>query len=444
MPGLSPYVSLFSGGGVGDIGFRNAGLTPLVLNELESPRAQLAQLNFPNADVIVGDVREHLGEIEARTKLALTAHDAHELFLLSATPPCQGMSKNGIGSILKAMRDGKRPKVDARNYLFEPVLEALQRLSPKFLFFENVDRMANTYVLDGEDERSRLVDVLVNRLRKLGYLGEFRLVNMLELGVPQNRRRMVGIFGREDVVAQSTLRTSSLFPCPMSKEKVSDLTVRSIIGCLPPLDSKCKSTAASNYHPLHHVPVSRADLYHWIEHTQEGDTAFNNNMCVNCGHVSSRQSVACESCQEILPKPTVTKGGEVRLIKGFVSAYKRMKYDAPSPTITTRSAYACSDHNLHPDQNRVLSLLEVSMLQGLDPDEYACGPFVTKSRGKPVTLPIAHDTLLRDILGEPVPPVFSEAVGRRLLKLENGDIDVLDEGVTEQLELPYYMTAIVN
>ena len=57
------YISLFSGGGIGDIGFRNAGYIPIVMNELEENRAEIIKNNYPDSDVIVGDIATHLEEI---------------------------------------------------------------------------------------------------------------------------------------------------------------------------------------------------------------------------------------------------------------------------------------------------------------------------------------------------------------------------------------------
>ena len=45
---IIPYISLFSGGGVGDTGYRDSGLSPIILNELETDRAQILQANFPD------------------------------------------------------------------------------------------------------------------------------------------------------------------------------------------------------------------------------------------------------------------------------------------------------------------------------------------------------------------------------------------------------------
>ena len=39
-------------------------------------------------------------------------------------------------------------------------------------------------------------------------------------------------------------------------------------------------------------------------------------------------------------------------MKGYTSAYRRMKWDYPANTLTTNLSYACSDNKLHPRRNR--------------------------------------------------------------------------------------------
>ena len=158
--------------------------------------------------------------------------------------------------------------------------------------------------------------------------------------------------------------------------------------------------------------MSRPELYYWISNTKPNCSAFENNECPNCHYISNTEDVFCEKCGKLLPKPTVQKDGEYRLIKGFVSTYKRMSNDEPAPTITTRSAYACSDKNVHPTQNRVLSLYEVALLFGINPDDYN---WKIKRDGKEV---YANSMLLRDISGEPVTPVYTKMLGEQLKKIE--------------------------
>ena len=330
--------------------------------------------------------------------------------MLVATPPCQGMSKNGIGSIKKAIREGKRKKIDERNYLYRYALVLLQRFRPKFFVWENVDRMFNTLLLNEDGKEVLFVDEFKIQLEKRGYIGKFEVHNMAEYGIPQNRRRTIGVFVDKELMGEA-FDVNKLFPQAIL-DKVNFKTVGETIGQLPALDSVDKKMAKSDFHPLHFVPVSRPELYYWISNTKPNCSAFDNNECPECHYISEKEDVFCKQCGKLLPKPTVEKDGEYRLIKGFVSTYKRMSADEPAPTITTRSAYACSDKNIHPTQNRVLSLYEVALLFGINPNEYK---WTVRKNGKEI---YASAMLLRDILGEPVTPVYTKLLGENLKRIE--------------------------
>ena len=51
--------------------------------------------------------------------------------------------------------------------------------------------------------------------------------------------------------------------------------------------------------------------------------------------------IYCQKCGALLPRPTMVDKvtGERRRIKGFDSAYKRMSWDTPAPTLT--QSYFC-------------------------------------------------------------------------------------------------------
>jgi DNA (cytosine-5)-methyltransferase 1 len=399
------YISLFSGGGVGDYGFVEAGLNPIVMNEIDANRAAFLQRNYPNTHIICGDIRTNIENIISNTQRLL---NGNQLFLVVATPPCQGMSKNGIGTINKAIRDGKRPSNDPRTYLYSSAVEIVKRLSPKYFIIENVDRMMNTNIVTANGNVTNLVEYLVLEMDSMGYTGDVRIVNMADFGVPQNRRRTIGVFAR---TKQFNDNADKLFPKPIL-DKDNHISVNEVIEHLPPLDSKDKASASkTEFHPLHYVPVSRDELYFWIENTPAGQSAYTNNKCLKCGFESTDDDILCAKCQSLLPKPSVFVNGKYRIIKGFVSTYKRMLGNEPAPTITTRSAYACSDKNLHPTQNRVLSLYEIALLQGLDPVKYI---WEIRRNGKEQ---IANAMLLRDILGEPLSPIYAKLLGTHLANL---------------------------
>ena len=96
-------------------------------------------------------------------------------------------------------------------------------------------------------------------------------------------------------------------------------------------------------------------------------------------------------------------------MKGFTSAYKRMSWDEPASTLTKNFQYACSDNKVHPSQTRVLSLWEGIVIQTIS--QY---PYSFKLNGKQV-----RDGLIRDTIGESVPPKVTDLVCKNILRIEN-------------------------
>ena len=389
------------------MGFEAAGFTHIVLCEREKKRADFTAVNFPKAKVLAVDIAEHVDLICSEISIGLKNKEAGQLFLLYATPPCQGMSKNGIGTILKAMADGKRDRLDPRNRLYLPVLEVVERLKPKWLFFENVCRLFKFKDVDSDGEVRSIPEIIERQLIALGYVGKIELVQMADYGLPQTRLRSVGLFRlKEDFTFPNDF---SFLPPKVVEDPKHWLTLRDIISNNEQLDAGIEEKRSSKYHTLHTVPRWRPDLHHWMSNTPEGKSAFDNNVCLTCEFENGKEDLFCAECGSELAKPSVVRKGEKQLIKGFVSAYKRMHWDKPASTVTTRSAYACSDNKVHPKENRVLSLLEVALLQGIDVSSVT---WVDRD-GKRYA-----DTLLRDLIGECVPPLFAQKVGEHIQFVE--------------------------
>ena len=117
---------------------RQAGFEILVSNEALSDRHAVYQANFPGTSAVTGDIWESVEELE---RLALDRLGGRSLTLFYATPPCQGMSKNGRGKLLSAIRAGQKPILDPRNRLIVPAMELARRLQPEVVLLENVPEM---------------------------------------------------------------------------------------------------------------------------------------------------------------------------------------------------------------------------------------------------------------------------------------------------------------
>ncbi len=435
-------ITLFSSGGIGDLAIKKHGITILVANELLDQRVKLHRRNFPDAEMVAGNIWEKGEEIVQKT---INRLNGEELDFVFATPPCQGMSKNGQGKLLKGIRDGSKPKFDARNQLIIPTLKIIKKLRPKVVFFENVPEMVNTMI---EDETKQPINLIQYVERELGkeYVGKPEVVQFADFGIPQRRKRLLTIYSRDKKLIEHFKKYRSYIPAkshsnlPRNNQR-KWLSVRDTIEKLPKLDGKDKKAATSDI-VYHRVPVLDPKKYTWISNTPPEKGAFdnqcNNPECLHKGnavHGSAKDEAGinrangdtplfCERCGEILPRPyTVNKDGSKRIMAGYTSAYKRMSWDLPAPTLTTNLCYPSSDHKLHPEQNRVLSLHEAFLLHTLDKFEYEW----IFDDGKH-----APDTVITEVIGESIPPMGVYIVLDHLLKIKEGNV-ILPEN--QQLRL---------
>lgn len=420
-------ITLFSSAGIGDLAIKASDIDILVANELLSDRVSLHRRNFPETKMIEGDIWEKKNEILDTT---LELLDGEELDFIFATPPCQGMSKNGQGKLLNGIRNGTKAKFDKRNQLIIPTIDIILELRPKIVLFENVPEMENTVILDENENPINVIEYIKKRLGA-EYAGKAEVVQFADFGVPQRRSRLITIFSRLDHIKEYLYRNNSLIPTRThSKNGGRNLrpwiTVRDVIADLPKLDSKNKELAESKI-PFHKISVLDPIKYWWVKNTPPENGAFD-NQCVNekCGYrenpthgathdheginrANKTTPLYCLKCGELLPRPSAKdkETGKLRIMSGYTSAYKRMAWNLPSSTLTTNLSYACSDQKLHPEQNRVLSLYEAFKLHTLDQFPYVW----EHENGK-----IAKDTSIRDVIGESIPPKAIYLIIQHLLQ----------------------------
>ena len=86
-------VSMFSGAGLSDFGYRLAGFQFRAQVESDGQRAAVGEPNFPGSKWLVEELPGSRDTIILRCEEAL---DGDELTLLTMTPPCQGMSSSNL------------------------------------------------------------------------------------------------------------------------------------------------------------------------------------------------------------------------------------------------------------------------------------------------------------------------------------------------------------
>ena len=190
-------ISLFTGAGGLDLGFKKAGYNIVMANEYDKNIWATYEKNH-NAQLIKKDIRN----IDV-------SNFPNDIDGIIGGPPCQSWSEAGS---LRGIND-------ARGQLFFEYIRILSNKQPKFFLAENVSgMMANRH--------SDAVKNILNCFEKCGYDVTINLVNASDYGVPQNRKRVFFIGFRKD------LKIKFEFPKPTTPDKKDKLTLSNAISDL--------------------------------------------------------------------------------------------------------------------------------------------------------------------------------------------------------------------
>jgi DNA (cytosine-5)-methyltransferase 1 len=385
--------------------------------ELDPRRLEVSILNHPTAIPILGDLRDtHPEVVEAYRRRA----EGRRPTLTSACPPCQGLSSaNSDRGLADDADAGSR---DERNLLVSVVAEVTEALKSKFVVVENVPAFLTRKVRHPETQEAISAAKLLIELLTPDYVVFPILTDLSDYGVPQSRKRAFLTFIRRDVkgLKQLLLENRAPFPRPthaFDHGGDGPINLRRALRDfhLPRLDARSEETAQSRDLPLHAVPVWKDRRYDMVAAIprNSGATAWENDTCASCGKVEvGDEDVMCPLCNEPLLRPVVKdKDGSYRLITGFrTSSYKRMSPDKPAATITTASGHVGSNVTIHPFENRLMSTLEVSLLQTI-PQDFEWGD----------ALENWGHTNVRAMIGEAVPPHFTRLHGAVLMGIATGE-----------------------
>ncbi len=410
------------------------GIKVIAANEILADRCRLYRKNHPMTRMFEGDIWEVKDSILQFVN-EITGSDG--VFLVYATPPCQGMSSNGVGRLKAEVKAENRAVEDARNRLIIPAMDVICKLRPKWVLLENVPLMKYT-MISTDDGFCNILDFISRRLGD-EYVGAGEVLACSDYGIPQIRKRLISLFCRTEKGKQYfESNRGTFFP---TDERARVLTLRDAIGTFPPLDSVDGKASRFDFHPLHFVPIMKPEKHLWVSKTKEGDSAYN-NQCFNpqClfqhnalhtdtflnGRWQSSKStpIYCQKCGQLLPRPTIVDRGtgQRRLIRGFHSAYRRMNWDEPSRTLTQNLFYEASDNKIHPSQDRVLSVYEALVIQTIANYDYQWS-----LEGKIVPL-----TLIAQVIGESVPPKLIDFIAKKISKIESGAFSAVQTRFSEK------------
>lgn len=188
-------ISLFSGAGGLDLGFRIAGFRIIIANEIDSKICPTFRANFPDVHLIEGDIRK------------LSPSDfPDDIDGIIGGPPCQSWSEAGS---LKGIND-------ARGQLFYDYIRILKDKQPLFFVAENVSGMLAARNAEAVKNFLALFD-------EAGYDVNLQMLNANDFDVPEDRDRVFYVGFRKDLGIKEFVYPTPQSHRPTLREAIWDL-----------------------------------------------------------------------------------------------------------------------------------------------------------------------------------------------------------------------------
>lgn len=354
-------IDLFAGSGGLSLGLRKAGFEISCALEINQRIAETYKKNHPKTKILIKDITQ----VSGKDILKLCGQRPN---LIVGCAPCQGFC-----SLTR-----KYKRHDPRNELLTEMARIIEELRPDAFMMENVPGL----VTRGKD----IFNEFINRMDRLGYQANWRVVQMANYGVPQSRRRLVMIAGRGFTIS---LPEPTHHRTPKQGSELKPwVTVRETIKGMgrPVTLSKAQTSngpQAFNWHVVSDLlPRTKARLK------------------------AAMPGVAWNTIPEQL-RPKCHRGE----YKGFSNVYGRMKWDNVSVAITRGCTTPSMGRFGHPDRRRyALSVREAARLQTF-PDSYK---FATD-----------HKNVVCDMIGNAVPPIFARLLSEKIreaLEIHRGEM----------------------
>lgn len=384
------HIDCFAGPGGICTGLSAARFQTLVAIEYVKSCCDTYRANHPEVHCIHSDIR-------LVTKNDIKDYIPEEgVDLVTSGMPCETFSLAGTTS---------RSFYDDRQFLFREGIRIAKLSKAKMILFENVPGITSKTV--SKDDSTLIIDVLKDELTAAGY-GNFIEVKLTatDFGVPQKRQRYF-------ILATRYKKWVLTAPTPTCERHT---TVREAFMGLP--NVVANSDIAADYYTCEESDYSKLmrDDDFWNR------TAFTSN---KLSYQVPMRHKACTLKRFALIRPGEgVKGLFERLTaeeikelqkdgtlpqKIFAKRNIRLELDKPSLTITSH----CLDENLHPTENRALTVRECARLQSF-PDSYdfCGGPYMVGHDNRKV-----QDKY--EQIGDAVPPLLAYAWGCTISQILN-------------------------
>ncbi len=360
--------SLFSGCGGLDLGFIQAGFEIVWANDFFKDAVETYKNNIGN-HIVYGDI----------TKIPSSEIPDNFDILLGGFP-CQGFS----------VANTKRNMEDKRNFLYKELLRILKDKKPSFFVAENVKGLLSM-------SKGKVIEMIINDFKSIGYNVEYRLLKASDYGVPQHRERVIIIGNKLGLKNPFPQITHGISNNLFSKLKPY-VTVKDVVGFLYDVRIREKPFELNGKVIYNHIArINVADVFWGRKH--------NVNQADICDYLKKWRTKAGISTKKIdeifgyahtaghwfrkdnnsgrIPNPK--DWWELKKILNFDDTYDKIvtelelktiafeqslrinNWETPSDTITATGP------EIHPNKERRMSVRECAIIQTFPDDFVFCG-----------------------------------------------------------------------
>lgn len=313
-------VDMYSGAGGVTQGFKNHNFKTLAAIEYDPIIAHTYTTNHPEVKMYDRDVKT----VHPKEILRDCGLERGELTVLSVCAPCQPFS-----------RQTRLNRADNRTKLVLEMIRFVAVLRPQFAIMENVPGL-------GKGKNKPVLDKLINILRNnLGYkVHEPVVVDAVNFGVPQFRKRLILLCSREDINLEIPTESHA---SPVIAEKLGKIPWRTVGDAFADIHSLAAGQS-SRTDALHkarlHIPINMERLKHIRKNGGSRDD------------LPEYLVLACHKKKNV----------------GYKDVYGRLDSKQPANTLTTGCTNLTKGRFAHPTANRAITPREAAELQTFPKD----------------------------------------------------------------------------
>jgi DNA (cytosine-5)-methyltransferase 1 len=311
-------VDLFAGGGGLTVGLKKAGFKVVSAVEIEAHAFSTYKANHPEVQVYKQDIRKVSGQD------LIKSSPTGQIDLLSGCPPCQGFST----------LTRKNKVEDPRNLLILEMGRLVEEIQPKIVMMENVPGLP----IKGK----QMFEELLLKLCDIGYIPQWKVLQVADYGVPQSRKRLVLLAGKGFSVplpepTHSRNGKNGLHPWITLKDAISQMPEPTVLS--------------QTY------SFGGPQVFNWHVVRSLSDSTLQRLRAAKPGE--SRRLLPNEL------RPDCHKDRN----DGFNNVYGRMAWNQVASTITGGCTTVSKGRFGHPEQDRTISVREAALLQTF-PENY--------------------------------------------------------------------------